>query len=171
MGRHIAKHNSKLLKNASGQEENEPGCNCQQPDNCPLPGMCQTDKLVYQSTATSATTKETYIGLTAPPFKDRWGNHKSDFKLEHRRHATTLSTHMWSLRDQGITPKLEWKIMARAAPFSPVTNTCNLCTSEKFHIIFKPELCSLNSRNELFAHCRHKTGLLLVKPSRKRKIG
>ena len=50
--------------------------------------------------------------------------------------------------------------MATAKPFSPVTNVCNLCTKEKYSIIFKPELATLNSRNEINTNCRHKKLML-----------
>ena len=62
-----------------------------------------------------------------------------------------------------------WNIIARAPPFSPVTGTCQLCTTEKFNNIFNPEICSLNSRNELFPHCRHKEKVLQVKHVRKKR--
>ena len=43
----------------------------------------------------------------------------------------------------------------RGAPFTPVTGRCNLCTKEKFYILRKPEMASLNSRQEVGNHCRH----------------
>ena len=58
---------------------------------------------------------------------------------------------------------IKWKKLTVAKPFNPVTNICNLCTAEKYLIIFKPELGSLNKRDEIRNHCRHKTGLLLDK--------
>ena len=58
---------------------------------------------------------------------------------------------------------IKWKKITSAKPFNPVTNICNLCTAEKYLIIFKPELGSLNQRDEIRNHCRHKKGLLLDK--------
>ena len=69
------------------------------------------------------------------------------------------------------TKKYEWKIIDRGTPFSPVTNMCNLCLKEKFHILFSKDLPLLNSRSEIYSHCRHKQSVLLIPKSRKKKIG
>jgi hypothetical protein len=61
--------------------------------------------------------------------------------------------------------------VCRAAPFSSTTGVCNLCTSEEWHIIFKSENATLNRRQELFNHCRHKERLLIVDSRRLRKRG
>ena len=78
-----------------------------------------------------------------------------------------LSHYIWDLKDQGKVEgkdyTLKWKIVARASPFSPVTGVCELCTTEKFFITFKPHLATLNHRNEIFNHCRHKKTVLLDK--------
>ena len=39
--------------------------------------------------------------------------------------------------------------------------TCNLCLKEKFLIICRPELSTLNKRNELVSSCRHRNKALL----------
>ena len=74
---------------------------------------------------------------------------------------TTLSTHIWKLKEKGSTFNIKWSILDRGQIFNPGTKTCQLCTKEKFYIIFKPEIATLNSRNELGAHCRHKKTTLL----------
>ena len=38
---------------------------------------------------------------------------------------------------------------------------CNLCLVEKYFIILKPDLSSLNKRNELLSSCRHRRKYLL----------
>ena len=48
-------------------------------------------------------------------------------------------------------------------PFTRVNDQCALCTAEKKVIIFKPDLATLNTRNELGAHCKHKESRLLYK--------
>ena len=45
-----------------------------------------------------------------------------------------------------------WKVIDWGAPFTPVTGRCNLCTKEKFYILRKPEMASLNSRQEVGNH-------------------
>ena len=163
----ISRHNSKLLNQAETITPAE-RCNCNDPSQCPLPNKCTITNIVYQATPKTDTTEENYVGLTAPSFKIRYGNHKQDFINPARMHATTLSTYMWKQKGEGKSPKIDWKVISRASPFSPITGLCNLCTTEKWNIIFKPKIATLNSRKELFAHCRHKEDQLLVK--RKRKV-
>ena len=57
--------------------------------------------------------------------------------------------------------KIKWKILARSKPYNPITGVCNLCTLEKFYILFKSELGTLNKKEEIFNQCRHKRKLLL----------
>ena len=97
----------------------------------------------------------------------RYGGHKQDFSKSENRIKSTLAGHIWNLKDKNEEPKINWEVVCRAAPFSPTTGVCNLCTSEKWHIIFKPETATLNRRQELFNHCRHKEKLLIVKKSRR----
>ena len=72
-----------------------------------------------------------------------------------------LSQHIWKLKRQKIDYDITWKILDRAKPFSPVSEICNLCTSEKYHIIFKPELATINKKEELNSYCLHKFPVLL----------
>ena len=127
--------------------------------------------LVYQATVETVNKSETYIGLSAPPFKLRFEGHKGSFKHQERKKETTLSKYIWELKDESIPFTLSWKIMARAQPFSQVTGICQLCTREKYFICFKPGLCNLNSRNELLGSCRHKITNLLTKTSKKTNPG
>ena len=157
----ISGHNSKILK------ERLPTplvrkCNCPKKKVCPLNGQCLEKNVVYQATVTSSDgVSETYIGLTAPRFKDRLANHTKSFKNEKYAHETTLSTHVWKLKEKNLDYEFKWQLMAKAKPFSPVSDICNLCTKEKYFIIFKSELATLNSRSEINTHCRHKKIMLL----------
>ena len=152
----IAKNNSKVLNAANNQTPQVEKCNCRNKAQCPLPGKCQsTSSVIYQATVETAGGKETYIGLTANTFKSRFGGHKSSFTHKKRRNETTLSNHIWELKDSSQNYTLSWKILAKAQPYSNITGVCQLCTREKYFIIFKPELGTLNSRNELLSSCRH----------------
>ena len=53
------------------------------------------------------------------------------------------------------------KILKQTTSFSPVSNRCNLCLWEKYFIICRPELATLNKRNELVTSCRHANKFLL----------
>ena len=74
---------------------------------------------------------------------------------------TILSTHIWAIKDRGSTYTISWRILG--TPYTPVTKVCMLCTKEKFYIIRRPELASLNSRQEVGNHCLHKAMSLLSK--------
>ena len=158
MKKEISRHNSKVLNGE--RNDHPPRCNCQDPSQCPLPGKCTITNLVYRASVTSTGAVEKYVGLTANTFKARYGGHKQDFGKTEGRTKTTLAGHIWTLKDQNEEPDIDWEVVCRAAPYSPITGVCNLCTSEKWHIIFKPETATLNRRQELFNQCRHKERLL-----------
>ena len=70
---------------------------------------------------------------------------------------------VWDLKDGGVDYEVSWKIIDRAIPFSPVTGICALCTLEKYYILLKPSLGSINKRDEINTGCRHKSSMLLYK--------
>ena len=92
-------------------------------------------------------------------------NHKSNHKksINHNKCSkeTTLSKRLWQLKEMEVNFELKWKILDRAQPFSPVSWVCGLCTLEKWYILFKPELSTLNRREEILGHCFHKVPALL----------
>ena len=158
----ISGHNNKILK-GSPTLPLPKTCNCQKNNVCPLNGECLTNNIIYQATVreTNSNVEENYLGLTGDTFKLRYGNHKKSFKHENYSTESTLSSHIWKLKKENVDYDISWKIIDRGKPFSPVTNVCQLCTKEKYYLIFNPELCSLNNRDELGAACRHKRKLLL----------
>ena len=156
----IAAHNAKLLN----QNKEDPPCNCRVKSNCPLDGKCRAENVIYQATVTTEQVPpvlDTYIGMTTS-FKDRFRGHSSSFENEKFKNQTTLSQHIWSLKDRAINFKVSWKIIGRAKSFSPVTGVCRLCTLEKFYLMTKPEEGSLNKNEEIYRSCLHKSHQLLV---------
>ena len=159
MGAQVSKHNNKLLRNSEGGQTKPPiKCNCQtsKKKDCPLPGACNQEGVVYQAKVTNNKGEtEKYIGV-AKKFKHRYSKHKSSMEKKVKTNSTTLSTHFWKEKDGGKEPKVEWKILERNIPsFNPVNNTCRLCLREKFKIAFNPDEATLNLRTEIFGHCRH----------------
>ena len=76
--------------------------------------------------------------------------------------VTLLTSEMKTQREQPSAPTFgNSKKKGKSMKF--YGGQCALCTVEKFHIIYKPELASLNLRNELGAHCTHKQSVLLDK--------
>ena len=49
-----------------------------------------------------------------------------------------------SLKDKNINYSLKWKIIDRGIAYQPSGKNCGLCDLEKFYIISRPELASLN---------------------------
>ena len=160
----ISRHNQKIQNDQMQEPEPEPGCNCTgKCGPCPLDGNCLVDKVVYRASVTETNgTTNTYTGLTANRFKDRFYGHRSSMENRNPDNQTTLSTHVWGLKDRNLDYRIKWNIIDRANDFNPITRKCRLCLKEKYYIIFQPEGASLNHRSELFSTCRHRLRLTLA---------
>ena len=66
------------------------------------------------------------------------------------RNNTELSKHIWQLKDQKKDFTISWKILTKAKSYANLTKQCNLCNIEKFCILFKPDMATLNKRNEIY---------------------
>ena len=87
------------------------------------------------------------MGGLAKHFKKRWGTHKKTLGDPDADNQTTMSNYYWDEMQAGRNPKLEWKYLEKNIPiYNPVTGKCRLCLREKFNIVLKPELASLNKR-------------------------
>ena len=149
----ISSQNSKLLPKEPPLPVNKM-CNCRTKNICPLDGESLTDNLVYGPSVTSlGNVEETYTGLTSYTFKIRYANHIKSFNHENYSTESKLSTYLRKLKKESVNYSISWKIIDRGKPFSPIHGNCQLCTKEKFHIIFSPEISSLNKRNELGSAC------------------
>ena len=167
----LAKHNKKVVA-ASMPKSEERTCNCpkatREAGTCPLQGHCLDRNIIYQATVTEIKPNEervveTYVGCCSTTWKERKGNHDKSFKHLRYKGETILSTHIWAIKDRGSNYTISWRILDRGNPFTPVTKVCMLCTKEKFYIIRRPELASLNSRQEVGNHCLHVAMSLLSK--------
>ena len=157
-------HNKAILNNngiAQPRQDEEKKCNCRKKEECPLNGECLVNEVVYQATVKTKDTKETYIGLTAKEFKARYRNHQMSFRHEKRKNETELRKHLWKLKEEGKDFTVAWKIIAKAKPYTNLTKRCNLCTTEKFFLLTKPHMATLNKRNELISTCRHRRKFIL----------
>ena len=98
-------------------------------------------------------------------FKKRYGKHKATLTVHKPEGNTTLSTHFWKEKEAGRDPEVKWKILEKnISTYNPVTKICRLCIREKFNIVLNPHLATLNSRQEIFAHCKHKELKVIGKP-------
>ena len=171
----ISRHNKQTSKKSDNivvSEKKE--CNCQKAHlPCIMGGKCVPGSVIYQGAVTRHDTGETdyYTGLSEPSWKLRWGNHKQNFKTDTKsnRTATCLAKHIWKLKDSNINYSLKFKQLAQAPAYNPVTDTCRLCLTEKYFIMFHPEGANINSRTEFFSACRHKSKHLLCTQLKKAK--
>ena len=153
----ISQHNSRL-RHGDVAEVPAP-CPHTRTVPCPMPGSgeCNKDNVVYNAKVISdgGQTVQTYIGCSQN-FADRYYKHRSDFMNPKTKHATTLSTYVWELKDQGKDFDISWKIIDRGPLFNHASKRCRLCIKESFYILYKPELATLNRRNEVFHVCHHR---------------
>ena len=171
----IAAHNRKVLAEVKPPipVEDPPEaktCNCsrrklEEMGGCPLKGKCLITNVVYQAVVVETKVDgqeevEKYVGCTTD-FKTRWRHHDKSFNNPDYKHETVLSTHIWECKSRGSTWKVKWKILDRGQPFNPVTNVCKLCVREQFYILRKPNLATLNHRQEIGTFCPHIRSSLL----------
>ena len=107
------------------------------------------------------TAQNTILALQGEPSRKDGTNITLIFNNQEDRNKTTLSAHVWKLKDEGRPYEIQWDIMDRAKTFNPISRKCRLCLKEIFYIMFKPESATLNSRNELYNTCRHRKQKLL----------
>jgi hypothetical protein len=135
-----------LLISGNTQPKPKARCNCQKKGECPVPGECNQDGAIYQASVTST-------GGKVENFKKRYPNHMKNLLDETDPGGTSLSKYFWREKNAGNDPKVTWKFLERNVPiFNPVTNKCRLCLREKFNIVLKPSVATLNSRQEIFAN-------------------
>ena len=155
--------NSTLLKVHENKKtksvvENRKECNCQasKREKCPLRGKCQQRNVVYK-----ATLPPTQMPRVTEHFKPCLHTHKQSFRNEELKKATCLSTYVWE-KGLGTEPDIKWEIFDRAPPYNPGQKVCQLCLTEKLHIIeqCKKKNC-LNQRSEVCQICRHKASYRL----------
>ena len=159
----ISNHNKAELNNEikSSDDKIQKLCNCRNKNSCPLDRNCNVTNIIYQAEVITPESKETYIGLCDTTFKQRYRNHTCSFRNERYRNVTELSKYIWNLKDRKINYQIKWRKVKQARSYSNTNKKCNLCLWEKFFIICKPDMSTLNHRNELTSTCRHSKKFLL----------
>ena len=76
--------------------------------------------------------------------------------LFQQSNSTELRKYIRQLKNDSIEFTINWKILKLAKPYSNKTKKCNLCLWEKYFIVCKPKLATLNKKNELVSTCLHK---------------
>ena len=158
----INSHNKRIM------EETEPlvrgECNCRNPVECPIPGECNTDKILYEAAISSnlpGYESKTYKGISEPAFKIRFGNHKKAFNHPQYKKDTTLSKEVWDIKNRGGTYDIAWRFIRQHPGYNPVNGKCALCLSEKLEILEHKQNNLLNKKSEIVSTCRHRTKYML----------
>ena len=159
MGKIINAHNKAILNRA--EETHEQACNCRNPAECPLNRKCLTKSIVYRAKVTSDREVKSYIGACETTFKERWRNHMSSIRLEHKKTQTALSQYIWNLKQSNINYNITWTIEKQTHAYSNISKRCQLCLWEKYFIITSDKTNTLNARSELVSKCRHQNKFLL----------
>ena len=105
--------------------------------------------------------KEWYVGMSKNTMKERISTHNSNCKLSNYEHTTELSKYVWKLKRHGYLYDIKWRILATAKPYNPASKICNLCSKEKYFIIYRPEIATLNKNSELLKKCPHRIDWLI----------
>ena len=90
-------------------------------------------------------------------------HHIASFRHAKHRNSTKLSKHIWILKDSNIDHSISWCIISSRSSYNSSNKRCtgNLCLQEKFLIIYRPNLSSLNKCNKLVSSCCHRNKALL----------
>ena len=105
--------------------------------------------------------KNNYIGMTQGKFKDRFTQHKHTFKK--KSNATTLSAYTWDKQIDTNTD-IKWNIIKKCSVYQPGNYNCDLCLTEKLHIIKSANNPNnINKRNDIGSRCMHTRKFLLDK--------
>ena len=156
IGKTIRTHNRKVTEGHTDETKNETKtCSCRTKDKCPLNGKCLQKSLVYQATVSTDADTYRYIGLTEHSFKQRFTNHNQPFRHEKYSNSTELSKLIWKLKNSKTNYNITWQVLQSSIPYKIGGSKCDLCLSEKLHII-KASYPIINKRTELISKCRHK---------------
>lgn len=150
----IQNHNNKIINNQ--QQPTTKQCNCRDKNKCPLDNKCQAETIIYKATIETTTGTKHYIGSTEKDFKTRYTGHKQSFNTQYKKNATALSQCVWAHGMQP-NPTVKWEILQNAQKYKPGNSACDLCLSEKLHILktYNKE-GYLNKKNEIAKRCPHR---------------
>ena len=158
----IKKHNKKILYKPSLKET--PECNCRSKELCPLQGKCRSNSVIYECTVGTKEdipVERDYKGVTEGDLKQRIASHNTSFRNIAYRNSSELSKYIWKLKEEEKDYEIRWRIIDRSIAYINGSKRCNLCTTEKLHIINSNEQRTINKRSELVSKCRHENKFYL----------
>ena len=102
-------------------------CKCGIKESCQLGWECLQNNVVYRCKVKDSndTNELNYIGLRENIYKDGFYKHINSFKYE-----------SWDRKDNDSTPVMKWSIPVKENPYTNGSKRCQLCLTEKYHIIY-----------------------------------
>ena len=88
--------------------------------------------------------------------------HKLNFRNRKYANCTELAKHTWKLKDNKENYKIRWSIISSASAYNNISKQCNLCLTEKLHIIKADKTSNINKRTELISKCHHQNKYFLM---------
>ena len=120
----INNHNKEIVKefhdrtnNNDNNNSKQNECNSKTRMNCPINGLCNLDNVVYLGIIypkENVKDRKTYIGISSTKWKSRYANHEFSFSYEQLKTQTALSKHLWSLKNKGLTPEIQWSLLKKS---------------------------------------------------------
>ena len=102
--------------------------------------------------------------MTKNTFKQRFNGHNATIKKRPTKEkVTTLSEHIWKLKDQKTPFTIKWSIRGNAPPYQNGQKKCLLCIREKTTICLSDPKRLLNNRSEMLSKCIHRAKFELRK--------
>ena len=155
------RHNKKVLKNRSNEEDPEPvkTCSCPRNTECPFDNVCLEKDVQYSAEITSDLPNygtKVYKGICATTWKERHGNHTKSFNHEKYETETALSEEVWRIKRLGGQFNIKWHKDESHPSYKPETKRCSLCDNEKLAIALYEGDNLLNLRNEIISRCMHR---------------
>ena len=158
----VKKHKNNFLRK---NDTNKRNCNCRANDTCPLDDKCLSSNIVYSAEVLIGSNQheDKYFGICETEFKTTLGNHKKSFKNRQKEKDTELSKYIWNLKDKNITNySIKWSIVKQTSGYNSVTNSCNLCLSEKLVICnFRDKERLINKHMDLVSKCQRENKFIL----------
>ena len=135
----LTNHNKRILAENEKQYE----CNCRNKDEHPLENKYLTPRVIHESPyyhylqtifISLNTSRKFYIGLCDTPFKERYNNHKHDFRTKCYEKSTEFSKYIWSLEKSGIEFTMRWKILSHVKEMTKL-GYCSLCLTKELWLL------------------------------------
>ena len=162
----IKSHNKKIEFIHSTTHSNKQ-CNCRDNEVYSVLRNRHQKNIVYRATIKTSCSVKQKRGVEERTIKQIIDNHKLSFTNRNYSTNTSLSTHIWRLKDMNISPTITFEILKLAPADNKISKTCLLCLHEKLAIITHPSqntLLNKKIRNSIPMQTGEQTSTLTFRP-------